>query len=378
MSAASFALHDRDRRPQIAFARIAARARASACRARSARSALPRARGAHADGEQLVDVAEVALARHADASSPLSIDVARAHRRQIAQERQLAAGFDDRRDLVDRGPRLAIAPELQQLVLQPRQRVVVAQRRVEMLARDPCARTRRRPRDPRAPRRATVPSCRKMCAGMCRAWLESGASRASVRAASSARCACCGVVVVVEQVVECAGMLGVRSQHARRGSRSTCACVSLPASVRAVAFVRVARVRSGCATSCRAAPARRTTRRPESSGRARRAAPSRRRSGDGASSASPSANSASTAARKPRSLRRRGLGAARRAASAPRRAAPARPACTSLVAPQRLVIGHRLAPVRHDEAGIEFDAPAGTPRSRLRIRTGEAPSTPRR
>ena len=96
------ALHDRDRRPQVAFARIP----------RALGQPLPRAFRAlgvagvcraDADGEQLVGVAEVVLVRHQRPVGGLD-HVARAHRREVAQKLQLAARLDDRRELVDCRP----------------------------------------------------------------------------------------------------------------------------------------------------------------------------------------------------------------------------------------------------------------------------------
>src|SRR5439155_8236818 len=75
-------LHDRDSRTQIAFLwRLTARRESLACDFGCRR--VVRARGADADGEQLVGVAEVALLRHQIPSARLD-DQSRAHRGQVA------------------------------------------------------------------------------------------------------------------------------------------------------------------------------------------------------------------------------------------------------------------------------------------------------
>ncbi len=69
-----------------------------------------------------------------------------------------------------------------------------------------------------------------MCAGMCSAWLDCGATLAYSRAASRPRWAWAGIVVGVEQVVQGAGMPRVRGQHAGQNLGRLALCSGLPAS----------------------------------------------------------------------------------------------------------------------------------------------------
>ena len=193
-----------------------------------------------------------------------------------------------------------------------------------------------------------------MCAGMCRVWLESGASRASVRAASSASVRVLRIVVVVQQVVQRARMFRVRAQHAVRGSSpraSGSRCRRAPA------------LWPSCAS---AVPDQAARHRPEQRQRVeRRRRPDR--PGTGAYSRPIASAYCRRRARRvalaeratrPRSSSPCSFGSLRparagRLPSARGGPAPARPAWTSSLSPERLVIGHRLAPVSHDEAGIE-------------------------
>ena len=81
-----------------------------------------------------------------------------------------------------------------------------------------------------------------MCAGMWSAWLDAGASaRELARGGGRERCMF-GIVVVVQQVVQRAGMLGMRSQHPVEDRRDP--GLRLAARQRlAVALVRVGRIR---------------------------------------------------------------------------------------------------------------------------------------
>ena len=187
------ALHDRDRGPQVA---------------------LPR--GAHADREQLVGVAERALAREQVPARRFH-DVARAHGRQIAQQRQLTAVPHDRLDLVERRARVPVASELQQLVLPPGQRVVAAKRRRQSLTLYPRVRRRIGGRVGRLrvlPRTELDEDVRRHVARMARVGREpreregGGERRAGVP----------GVVIVVQHVMQGAGMGRVGAQHALQDS----------------------------------------------------------------------------------------------------------------------------------------------------------------
>ena len=162
-------------------------------------------------------------------------------------------------------------------------------------------------------------------------------------------------------------------QNLAENRRRRGACVALPASDGAVPLVRVAARRSGCATWCRAAPARRARRRRDRSASLAWSRPSPRRSARRRAAPSPSPNSDRRGADQPPGSRVAGprLGPGAQASQGPASRGDV------LVPPQRLVVGHRLAPVGQGEAGVGALAPAGRPRWRLRTRSCGARRGPR-
>ena len=98
---------------------------------------MPEAGRGDADREQVVDVAEGAPRTEKIPAAGFD-RVTRAHRREIAQERSCTVSLDERREFADGLLRLAVTAALKQRVLQPGQRVIVAQGRAKVPAPDPC------------------------------------------------------------------------------------------------------------------------------------------------------------------------------------------------------------------------------------------------
>ena len=342
------AVHDRDGRPQIAFARILRTLAQRVPRALGERR-IAAARRADADREQFVGVSEVALRRHERPARRFD-DIPRPHGRQVAEERQVARRFDDWRELIDRRPRVAVPAELQQLVLQPRERVVVPQCGREAVAGDPRLGCRK---GGAVRRRGVVPLSE----------LQEDVRRHVPRVARFGREPCerargrerevrvLRVVVVVHQIVQRASMLRIRSQYAVEDRRDTRLRVAA-GERRAVAFVGVGRADQ--TARHRAEQGERVQRgdigivglpRVQLAHGVRVVAAARL----GVAVAEQAFDRA-----EPRLLlRASGLRTARgRRGAEPGQRQPR--GFEVLVAPQRLVVGHRLAPVRHDEAGIEL------------------------
>ena len=229
------AFHDRDRRTQIPFALVVLLRGERHTRALGERR-IAAVRRAHPDGEELVDVREIALVGEHRPARCLD-RVAGAHRRQVAQERQLPGRLDDRLDVGERVARLAVAPLLDQLVLEPCERVIVAQRRRQPLTRDPRVRraerggVRRRRLAPESELQKNVGRHVQRMAGLGRELRE--------RARRVDRLVCVrGVVVVVQQVMKRAGMIRMRPQNLPQDLVHACLCLAA-GKRRAMSFVRI-------------------------------------------------------------------------------------------------------------------------------------------
>ena len=230
MERGDLAFHDRDRRPQIAFPRsLRALRRAPAAPPRRNRCCRVRA--------ALTPIANSSLTLPKLLSPAIRLQrrsrsrIARASTTRSLSSVSCAGRFHHRRD-VRRSwptPRGSVRAAAARTAARPARDSCAAP------GRDACARptrrTRRTPRDPSSAASRQSPSCRKMWAGMCRAWLEcrrqlrerAGGARAPARACSDRR--------------RCGGGSAARPD-ARGCDRSTSsrisatrACISLPASV---------------------------------------------------------------------------------------------------------------------------------------------------